>query len=185
MGTGLNAPPDFAAPRGDRAAHAHAPDVPPRRQPLRGACRTATPPSSCRARSRSVAVGLMKIANDLRLLTSGPRTGLDEIALPATQPGSSIMPGKVNPVIPEAVNMVAAQVIGHDAAIAVAGAERQPRAQRHDAGDRLRPAGEHRAPRQRLHRPGRAVRAGHHRQSRCAAGSTPSARPQWSPRWRR
>jgi len=66
-------------------------------------------------------VGLMKIANDLRLLSSGPRTGLDEIALPATQPGSSIMPGKVNPVIPEAVTMVAAHVIGHDAAIAVAG----------------------------------------------------------------
>jgi aspartate ammonia-lyase len=62
----------------------------------------------------------MKIANDLRLLNSGPRTGLDEIALPDLQPGSSIMPGKVNPVIPEAVTMVAAQVIGYDAAIAVA-----------------------------------------------------------------
>jgi fumarate hydratase class II len=70
---------------------------------------------------KTVAVGLMKIANDLRLLTSGPRTGLNEIELPATQPGSSIMPGKVNPVIPEAVNMVAAQIIGNDAAIAVAG----------------------------------------------------------------
>ncbi|MBI2962495.1 MAG: class II fumarate hydratase [Deltaproteobacteria bacterium] len=69
---------------------------------------------------RTVAVGLMKIANDLRLLTSGSRTGLNEIELPATQPGSSIMPGKVNPVIPEAVNMVAAQIIGYDAAIAVA-----------------------------------------------------------------
>ena len=61
----------------------------------------------------------MKIANDLRLLSSGPRTGLNEIVLPDLQPGSSIMPGKVNPVIPEAVNMVAAQVIGLDAAIAV------------------------------------------------------------------
>jgi len=69
---------------------------------------------------RTVAVGLMKIANDVRLLASGPRTGLDEIALPATQPGSSIMPGKVNPVIPEAVNMAAAHIIGNDAAIAVA-----------------------------------------------------------------
>ena len=68
-----------------------------------------------------VAVGLMKIANDLRLLTSGPRTGLYEIVLPATQPGSSIMPGKVNPVIPEAVNMVAAQVVGNDATITLAG----------------------------------------------------------------
>jgi fumarate hydratase class II len=70
---------------------------------------------------RTLAVGLMKIANDLRLLTSGGRTGLNEIELPATQPGSSIMPGKVNPVIPEAVNQVAALVIGHDATIVVAG----------------------------------------------------------------
>jgi fumarate hydratase class II len=70
---------------------------------------------------KTVAVGLMKIANDLRLLTSGPRTGLNEIELPATQPGSSIMPGKVNPVIPEAVNMVAAQIIGNDGTICVAG----------------------------------------------------------------
>src|SRR5213594_2819732 len=70
---------------------------------------------------RTLAVGLMKVANDLRLLASGSRTGLNEIELPATQPGSSIMPGKVNPVIPEAVNQVAALVIGHDATIAVAG----------------------------------------------------------------
>jgi fumarate hydratase class II len=70
---------------------------------------------------RTIAVGLMKITNDLRLLTSGPRTGLNEIVLPATQPGSSIMPGKVNPVIPEAVKMVAVQIIGNDAAVAVAG----------------------------------------------------------------
>jgi fumarate hydratase, class II len=70
---------------------------------------------------KTIAVGLMKIANDLRLLTSGPRTGLNEIELPATQPGSSIMPGKVNPVIPEAVNMVAAHIIGNDAAVTVAG----------------------------------------------------------------
>jgi fumarate hydratase class II len=69
---------------------------------------------------RTLAVGLMKIANDLRLLTSGSRTGFNEIELPATQPGSSIMPGKVNPVIPEAVNQVAALVLGHDATIAVA-----------------------------------------------------------------
>lgn len=70
---------------------------------------------------RGVAVSLMKIANDLRLMSSGPRTGLAEIRLPALQPGSSIMPGKVNPVIPEAVCMVAAQVIGNDAAITLAG----------------------------------------------------------------
>jgi fumarate hydratase class II len=70
---------------------------------------------------KTVAVSLMKIANDLRWMNSGPLAGLGEIALPALQPGSSIMPGKVNPVIPEATAMVAAQVIGNDAAITVAG----------------------------------------------------------------
>ena len=70
---------------------------------------------------RVLAVSLMKMANDLRWMNSGPLAGLGEIALPPLQPGSSIMPGKVNPVIPEAVAMVAAQVIGNDATIAVAG----------------------------------------------------------------
>jgi fumarate hydratase class II len=70
---------------------------------------------------KALASVLMKIANDLRLMTSGPRTGLAEIELPVMQPGSSIMPGKVNPVIPEAVNMVAAQVIGNDTTITIAG----------------------------------------------------------------
>ena len=70
---------------------------------------------------KTVAVSFMKIANDLRWMNSGPLAGLAEIALPALQPGSSIMPGKVNPVIPEATAMVAAQVIGHDATITIAG----------------------------------------------------------------
>lgn len=70
---------------------------------------------------RVLAVVLMKIANDLRWMNSGPLAGLGEIELPALQPGSSIMPGKVNPVIPEAVAMVAAQVMGNDLAITVAG----------------------------------------------------------------
>ncbi|MFE5543648.1 class II fumarate hydratase [Streptomyces sp. NPDC056534] len=71
---------------------------------------------------RTIAVSLTKIANDLRWMASGPRTGLAEINLPDLQPGSSIMPGKVNPVIPEAVLMVAAQVTGNDTTVAVAGA---------------------------------------------------------------
>jgi fumarate hydratase class II len=70
---------------------------------------------------KTVAVSLMKVANDLRWMNSGPLAGLGEIALPALQPGSSIMPGKVNPVIPEAVAMVAAQVMGNDSTITVAG----------------------------------------------------------------
>ncbi|QKW22635.1 class II fumarate hydratase [Kitasatospora sp. NA04385] len=71
---------------------------------------------------RTVAVGFTKIANDLRWMGSGPRTGLAEINLPDLQPGSSIMPGKVNPVLPEVVLMVAAQVIGNDTTVTVAGA---------------------------------------------------------------
>jgi len=70
---------------------------------------------------KTLAVALMKIANDLRWMNSGPLAGLGEIELPALQPGSSIMPGKVNPVIPEATAMVAAQVIGNDASITIAG----------------------------------------------------------------
>ncbi|SDL92443.1 class II fumarate hydratase [Streptomyces wuyuanensis] len=71
---------------------------------------------------RTIAVSLTKISNDLRWMASGPRTGLAEIRLPDLQPGSSIMPGKVNPVVPEAVLMVAAQVMGNDTTVAVAGA---------------------------------------------------------------
>jgi fumarate hydratase class II len=71
---------------------------------------------------RAVAVSLTKICNDIRWMASGPRTGLAEIHLPDLQPGSSIMPGKVNPVVPEATLMVCAQVIGNDAAVAFAGA---------------------------------------------------------------
>lgn len=74
---------------------------------------------------RSVAVSFNKIANDLRMLGSGPLTGLAEIHLKDLQPGSSIMPGKVNPVIPEAVTMVAGQVVGNDAAVAFGGAQGQ------------------------------------------------------------
>ena len=70
----------------------------------------------------TLAVALMKIANDLRWMNSGPLAGLGEIELPALQPGSSIMPGKVNPVVPEATCMVCAQVMGHHAAITIAGA---------------------------------------------------------------
>src|SRR3989440_439007 len=120
LGTGLNAPPGFGEKVAAELASATglpfvtAPDRFEAMQNRDAAVETS-------GALRTLAVGLMKIANDLRLLTSGARTGLNEIELPATQPGSSIMPGKVNPVIPEAVNQVAALVIGHDATIAVAG----------------------------------------------------------------
>jgi fumarate hydratase class II len=70
---------------------------------------------------KTVAVSLMKMANDLRWMNSGPIAGFGEIALPALQPGSSIMPGKINPVIPEAVTMVCAQVMGNDVSVSIAG----------------------------------------------------------------
>ena len=86
---------------------------------------------------RRLAVELGKVASDLRLLSMGPRAGLAEIALPAVQPGSSIMPGKVNPSIPEMVNQVCFQVIGCDATVCAAARGRSARAERDDAGDRV------------------------------------------------
>ncbi|MCV5978187.1 lyase family protein, partial [Escherichia coli] len=70
---------------------------------------------------KTAAIAIMKIANDLRWMNSGPLAGLGEIELQSLQPGSSIMPGKVNPVIPEAAAMASAQVIGNDATITIAG----------------------------------------------------------------
>jgi fumarate hydratase class II len=121
VGTGLNAPPDQAeaiiaelrqqtgldALR-EAANHFEAQGARDALVELSGACKV-------------VAVSLTKIANDLRWLGSGPRTGIGEIRLPEIQPGSSIMPGKVNPVIPESVTQVAAQVIGNDAAVTIGG----------------------------------------------------------------
>ena len=89
---------------------------------------------------RVLAIDLSKIASDLRLMVMGPRTGIDEITLPAVQPGSSIMPGKINPSIPEMVNQVCFQVMGlrHDGGDR--GGARTARAERHDAGDRVQRA---------------------------------------------
>ncbi len=120
LGTGLNAHPDFAARvvtelRGLTGHLFKRADNPFEAMQNKDACVELS------GALKTIAVGLLKIANDLRLLTSGPRTGFNEIELPATQPGSSIMPGKVNPVIAEAVNMVAAHIIGNDAAVTVAG----------------------------------------------------------------
>jgi fumarate hydratase class II len=121
VGTGINTPPGFAAkvieslvqstdlPLSEARDHFEA-------QGSRDALVEAS------GVLRVAAVSLYKIANDLRWMSSGPRTGLAEIHLPDLQPGSSIMPGKVNPVIPEAVCQVVAQVIGNDAAIAFGGA---------------------------------------------------------------
>jgi fumarate hydratase class II len=122
VGTGINTPPGFAAkviaelvaatglPLREARNHFEAQGARDGLVELSGQLRT-------------IAVGLYKAANDIRWMGSGPRTGLGEIALPDLQPGSSIMPGKVNPVIPEAARQVVAQVVGNDAAVAFAGSQ--------------------------------------------------------------
>jgi fumarate hydratase class II len=120
VGTGINAPPDFAALMVAELRALSGLLLFPAKNSFE-ALQNRDAAVELSGALRTVAVGLMKICNDLRLLSSGPRTGLAEIELPATQPGSSIMPGKVNPVVPEAVNMVCAHLLGNDAAIAVCG----------------------------------------------------------------
>ncbi|MEU2997657.1 MULTISPECIES: class II fumarate hydratase [unclassified Streptomyces] len=121
VGTGINTPPGFsAAVIAEVAAATGLPLTEARDHFEAQGARDGLVETS--GQLRTVAVSLTKISNDLRWMASGPRTGLAEIALPDLQPGSSIMPGKVNPVIPEAVLMVAAQVTGNDATVAAAGA---------------------------------------------------------------
>ncbi|GGZ77291.1 class II fumarate hydratase [Streptomyces subrutilus] len=121
VGTGINTPPGFsAAVIAEVAAATGLPLTEARNHFEAQGARDALVETS--GMLRTIAVSLTKISNDLRWMASGPRTGLAEINLPDLQPGSSIMPGKVNPVVPEAVLMVAAQVMGNDAAVAVAGA---------------------------------------------------------------
>ena len=120
VGTGLNTHPEFAERVRARLADETGLEISPPADPFEAqAARDALVEAS--GALKTVAVSLTKIASDLRLMGSGPRAGLAEIALPELQKGSSIMPGKVNPVIPEVVTQVAAQVIGNDAAITVGG----------------------------------------------------------------
>jgi fumarate hydratase class II len=120
VGTGLNARPGFAdsviARLAERTGHPFVP-APNKFEAL--AAKDACVETS--GALKTIAVSLTKIANDVRWLASGPRCGIGEIEIPSLQPGSSIMPGKVNPVVPESVLMVAAQVIGNDATIALGG----------------------------------------------------------------
>jgi fumarate hydratase class II len=117
VGTGLNAPPGFAAGViAEVALRTGLPFVEARNHFEAQAARDAA--AFLSGALRNAALALTKIANDIRWLGSGPRCGIGELRLPAVQPGSSIMPGKVNPVIAESLLMVCAQVVGHDAAIA-------------------------------------------------------------------
>lgn len=121
VGTGINTPPGFSAAVIEEVARVTGLPLTEARDHFEAqGARDGIVETS--GQLRTIAVSLTKIANDLRWMSSGPRTGLAEINLPDLQPGSSIMPGKVNPVVPEAVLMVAAQVIGNDATVATAGA---------------------------------------------------------------
>ena len=120
VGTGINARPEFAALFARQLAADTQLEFRPSDNYFEAlSCQDTAVELS--GQLKVVAVSLMKISNDLRWMNSGPLAGLGEIALPALQPGSSIMPGKVNPVVPEAVTMIAAQVIGNDATITIAG----------------------------------------------------------------
>ncbi|MGH3105433.1 MAG: class II fumarate hydratase [Gaiellaceae bacterium] len=120
VGTGLNTHPQFAARVRKRLSEETGLTIGAPADPFEAqAARDGLVEAS--AALKIVAVSLTKIANDLRLMGSGPRTGLAELFLPELQKGSSIMPGKVNPVIPEVVTQVAAQVVGNDAAIGIGG----------------------------------------------------------------
>jgi len=120
VGTGINTPPGFAAAVIERVSGDLGIALSEARDHFEAqASRDAL--VECSGMLRTYAVSLYKIANDLRWMSSGPRAGLAEIRLPDLQPGSSIMPGKVNPVIPEAVCQVVAQVVGNDAAVAFGG----------------------------------------------------------------
>ncbi|MFZ5537746.1 MAG: class II fumarate hydratase [Pseudomonadota bacterium] len=121
VGTGINTPEDFGPRVAAELARLTGIEFKPMDNLFMGLASQDTAVEAS-GQLRALAVALMKIANDLRWMNSGPLAGLAEIRLPALQPGSSIMPGKVNPVIPEAIMMACARVMGHDTAIGIAGA---------------------------------------------------------------
>ena len=118
-GTGLNTHSLYSEAAARHLAEISTLDLVPA-EDLRHAMQSMAPAAAVSAAVRNLALELIRIANDLRLLSSGPRTGLAELRIPAVQPGSSIMPGKVNPVMAECLGMVAMQTIGNDAAVALA-----------------------------------------------------------------
>jgi fumarate hydratase, class II len=122
VGTGLNAPPDFGLKIAAEIARltGHPFVSAPNKFAAQGSLDAMVNTS---ATLRALAVALMKIANDIRWLGSGPRAGLHELNLPSNEPGSSIMPGKVNPTQEEAMVMVCIQVIGNDTTVAIAGSQ--------------------------------------------------------------
>jgi fumarate hydratase class II len=124
VGTGINTPPDYAVNVAETIAELTGlPFITARNKFESLAAHDAI--VETHGALKMVAVSLMKIANDIRMLSSGPRSGIGEIQIPSNEPGSSIMPGKVNPTQCEAITMIAAQVMGNDVAISVGGASGQ------------------------------------------------------------
>jgi aspartate ammonia-lyase len=119
VGTGLNTHPEYRAKAVAKLARIAKLALHPAND-LRYAMQSCAPMAEVSGALRTLALEMIRISNDLRLLSSGPNTGFNEIALPSLQPGSSIMPGKVNPVLPELTAMVAFQVIGNDTTVAMA-----------------------------------------------------------------
>ena len=172
VGTGINAPPDFAAAVIAALAAETGLPLRPSANPMvqqggQGALAEAS------SGLRSIAVALTKIANDIRLLASGPSAGLAELLLPELQAGSSIMPGKVNPVLCESVNQVAARVFGNDAHRRVRRLAGDPRAQHVPARDGRRAVRVGHAAGQRVPRVRRPLRRRH----RGRRGALPRATP--------
>jgi aspartate ammonia-lyase len=119
VGTGINTHPGYRVLAIANLARISGQELTPA-QDMRWAMQSCAPMAEVSAALRGLALEVVRISNDLRLLASGPNTGLHEIELPSLQPGSSIMPGKINPVIPELAAMVAFQVVGNDTAVALA-----------------------------------------------------------------
>jgi len=120
VGTGINAHPEFAGRIADKLSKATG--LPFKKSNnFFESLSTTDAAVELSGQTKTIAVSLMKIANDLRWMNSGPIAGISDITLPALQPGSSIMPGKINPVVPEAVTMVCAQVIGNDVTVTIGG----------------------------------------------------------------
>lgn len=119
VGTGINTHPEYRAKAIANLAHLSRQVLSPAPD-MRYAMQSCAPMADISAALRTLALEVIRISNDLRLLSSGPNTGFNEIALPGLQPGSSIMPGKVNPVLPELAAMVGFQVVGNDQTVAMA-----------------------------------------------------------------